>query len=651
VSGVEAVHQIPRRCRQVGGDAPAPRSRQLDAAGVGGRRGAVRRCRRTADRRPSRRAAGSDGVLSVPRCHGGEEVPAGCDRAAITVRHADVAVAVPVHAGPAPGIRRPRVGPVTVVIAVGVVGHVPARGAARIFRHIGITESVTVAVREVLRGHAVVHHAVAVVVVAIAHFRFARVQTGIPVVAVGANIVPVGIVVAVVCQARAVVVFPVAPFDVSGVDVVARIVAVRGVCRVARRFRAVDDADGRVAVPIVVRIAVPIERIHGAVVHAAAAVVVHQVAHLELPGVDARVAVVAVGIIFHVPGGHRAVTRFHAQGDVTVPVAVRIEEVHREHDALVHQPVAVVVGTVTDLHLAGVDSSVGVVAIGTVAHVARRLRAGRSGHRGISVRVAVAILVPGEAVRSVDVGGAFAVVVEPVAHFRAAGEHQCVGVVAVFARRNAVAVRICGTERAVAVEVLGVRAVFHGVRVHGAVRVIAVGAFAHVPSRSRAIVHRHRRVTVAVAVHVREVRELIHRVAVDHGVAVVVHAVTDFRSRRIDRRVLVVTIVAGREAVAVYVDGSCGVRIPGLDGVRVAIRIRIGIRVRIRIRIGVCVVGVDHAGFPGRVTGITTVEVDRDGTEPSTGRLRTITVRNGTGVEHESDERRGNEGTKGHCGS
>ena len=657
------------------------------------------------------------------------------------------AVAVVVHAVARLG--RSGVNRTARVVTVRGVNHVPSRySAAGTGRACAVPVPIAVVVQVVSDAEAVVHHAIAVVVVAVANLGFARIQTGITVIAIIADLVAIGIVVAVVRGARTVVVLPVAPFDVPGVDVVVRVVTVRGVCRVARRLRAVGDADGCVAVAIVVRITVPIQRIHGTVVHAAIAVVVHAVADLELARVDARVAVVAVRVVRR-GTRRRPVARAARHGRIPVPVAIRVRVVAREDQPFVRAAVAVVVHIVAAFAFRRVDVRVAVIAVrgvgavagtgirtcrrcrtrtvpvdvgihvvinvgdvvvhdtvavvvhpvaafaragahGTVAVVAirvvRRSPCGRKvarieRGRGIAVAVRIRIHVPREHVHRVAVHVAVAVVVELVAHLRVAGVARRFRVVAIIARLHAVAVCICGAERAITIQVDARRTVFHGVRVHSAIRVVAVGAVRNVPSRSRAVAHRCCHVAVAVAVHICVVRGLVHRVAVDRGVAVVVHAVTDFRGTRVNRRVRIIAVVAGREAVAVVVDGSRGVvririgirirvgvrigigvavaiRVRVRVGVRIGVRVRVGIGIRVGvgvsvsvgIRVGVAgVVGVDHAGFPGRVAGIATVVVDRDGAaEPPTGRLRTVVGGDGASVEHESEKRRGNKSADGH---
>ncbi len=170
---------------------------------------------------------------------------------------------------------------------------------------------------------------------------------------------------------------------------------------------------------------------------------------------------------------------------------------------------------------------------------------------------------------------------------------------------------------------------------NGGVGVVAVGVVLDVPDRSRAAVDRRRGVAVPVAVRVRVERLLVGGIAVDVAVAVVVYAVADLHRTRVDRRVGVVAVVVGREAVAVRVDGLGGVAgLTGLDRVRIA-----GFRVGVRDG-----VGIGHGAVAGAGVGIAAVEVNGDGaTKETTGRLRAIAGRHRTGIEDEGDEKGGNE--------
>ncbi len=271
------------------------------------------------------------------------------------------AVAVVVHA--VADFGGSGVHPIVPVVAVGGVRHVPGRSRARRVGRGGVAVAIPVAVRVEDAGDAFVRAAIAVVVRTVAHFGFARVQAGVAVVAVGTHVVAVSVVVAVVRAPRTVVVHPVAPFDVAGVGIVVRVVAVGVVGGVAGGLTAGRGADGHVAVAIVIRVHVPREGVHSAVVHHAIAVVVHAVARLEFPGVDSGVGVVAVGEVEDVAGGRGAVARSGGDGGIAEAVAVGIGVGTGPRETVVRAAAAVVVHPVARLHFRGVDSRIGVVAV------------------------------------------------------------------------------------------------------------------------------------------------------------------------------------------------------------------------------------------------------------------------------------------------
>ena len=231
-----------------------------------------------------------------------------------------------------------------------------------------------------------------------------------------------------------------------------------------------------------------------ALVDRAAAVVVHEVAHLDGAGVDGRVALPAVG--------RAAVGR---AGEVAVTVGVEPFEGRR---------VAVVVEAVwADRRGPCVDRRFGVV---TVACTDRH-----------AVAVDIEPLV----------GGAVAVVVDPVADLGGARVDRAVEVVAVArAGPHAVAVHV-------------------GVDVHpsDAVVVEAVAADLDLPGVDQRVVV----VAVAAALRDAVVVRVVLRGKQD-PVAVVVQAVADLGRCRVDARVAVVAVVAGERAVAVHVEQLAG---------------------------------------------------------------------------------------------
>ena len=574
------------------------------------------------------------GVCAVETAHAGGHPEVGRED---QLRSAAVVVHAVAHDFGSPGVDSG-----VAVVAVGVVGHVPARSAARGGGHRRVAVRVAVAVAVVGSGQTVIHAAVAVVVEAVANFGVPGEFGGVAVVAVPATgIDAVAVAVVDIDDAVAVVVLAIAPLGIARVDIVVRVIAVGVVRGVAGRLTAGQDADGSVAVAIVVAVREPGERIHGAFIDGAFTVVVFAVARLHRRGVDGPVGVVAVGVDRAVAGA--GIGALGGPAARPVPIAVRVGVVDGDREVLVRTAVAVVVHVVADLCGSRVDGGGGVVAVGGVGHVANGLVAGEGGGIRIAVRVSIEILVPSELVRGVFVDGVFAIVVHPVAHFRVTGVGVCVGVVAVLARGNQVTVGIRVAERAVAVEIFHRRAVLVRVRMDGGIRVVAVGVVFDVPGGSRTVVHDHRRVAVAVAVRVRVVRGLVRRIGVDDVVTVVVHAVADLRGIRIDRRVVVVAIVVGVETVAVRIGGlSSGVcvRIGLIDLTRIRFT---GLGVRVWNRVA-GVSGIHH-----RVAsiGLAAVEHDRGCSEEAITRLRAVARGQIAASEHEGENARNSDGGDG----
>lgn len=240
--------------------------------------------------------------------------------------HAAVAVVVHVVAD----FGGARVGAPVVIVAVGVVAHEPfLRLAGKVDAHVGVAVPVHVVVRVVRIaidrvfvdvGVAVFIHPIAVffclgvdvcvgvvavvgvVGVAVRHRagddRFAApaavsvtVDVGVPCGAVDRIFVNVAV---------AVVVFRVADFDAARVGVHVEVVAVGVVCDEAVEPVAVHDRRVGIAEAVAVAVHVPGgEAGHGVVVELAVAVFVDAVAHFGCTRVDARVGVVAVGVVLH----------------------------------------------------------------------------------------------------------------------------------------------------------------------------------------------------------------------------------------------------------------------------------------------------------------------------------------------------------------
>ncbi len=190
-----------------------------------------------------------------------------------------------------------------------------------------------------------------------------------------------------------------------GVDAGDGVVAVGAIGHVADGPIARGVGDREVAVAVAVDILVPrgqARRRAVRVVREAVAILVHveRIADLGGTGVDAGVAVVAVGVVHHVADGHAA--RRGGDREVAVRVAVGIRVERGAAARLVDAAGAVVVHAVADLRRHRVDGGGGVVAV--EADVRRRgdddvvLRV--AGHRGIDAHV---IGVTGAVVRE-DVG-------------------------------------------------------------------------------------------------------------------------------------------------------------------------------------------------------------------------------------------------------
>ena len=270
------------------------------------------------------------------------------------------------------------------------------------------------------------------------------------------------------------------------------------------------------------------------------------------------------------------------------------------------RPVAVLVHVERIAHLGAAreGGGRGVVAVGGVGHVAGRLVAGGGGGIGVAVAVAVAVGVPGGLVRGADVDGSFAVVVQPIAHFRARGVGGCFGIVAVLAREETVRVGVVAADGAVTVVVHGTGAVgLFGTRVDVGDRVVAVGGVFDVPSRSRACRFRHRCVTVAVAVRVRVERGHVRGAHIDGAVTVVVQTVADLRRRGVHRGVGIV-------AVGLVRDVSGERRLAGVHG-HVGITEAIGVGVEVESVSRQAIIRTAGAVVVHAITDLGRIRVDR----------------------------------------
>ena len=419
-------------------------------------------------------------------------------------------------------------------------------------------------------GVQVVGHRVAV------HVPGALVGVGVAVVvAVLVQVVGVAVAVAVVgplddvvdAVAVAVLVDPVAVAVPVGVDLALHLV-------VDAVAVAVQVDEVAVAVPVdVVRAlvgvvdAVPVAVVVEVVGHAVAVRVVLTLGHV----VDAIVVVVEVAVVAEavlVEVGPVALGSGRTAEDravvAAVPVGVGADEgvVRIEVDVVGHGvAVAVVVGQVADTVGVGVRA---VVAVGrraagdraVVAAVRVGVQAaegvGRIQVDGVVHVVAVGVGIEGVAHPvGVQVGGAVvhhrvAVVVGGVADLDPAEQVARIGVVAVaVAGGLAVPVRVAQ------------------VHLHGAVVAVAVAGRPAVPVRVQAVQRRVGVVAVRLAGQV-PVRVDVLLVGRQGSVAVTVHAVAGLDGAGEDRRVRVIAVVAGEEAVAVLVAGG-DQQLPGVE--------------------------------------------------------------------------------------
>ncbi len=413
---------------------------------------------------------------------------------------------------------------------------------------------------------------------------------------------------AVIRDAVAVLVVPIARLRAAGVIRAVRVVAVRAARDVPARERAGQGGHNGVAVRVAVAVAV-VGGLHP-LIRRPVAVVVRPVAGLGPARLDGRVAVVAVGVVGDTPRDRAARRR---RASRTVPIDVAVGVVVGVGRIFVGRAVAVVVDAVADgLARAGVNRRARIVAVRARRDVPDGLIA-RHRRRGGAVAVDVHVGVPRALGRRADrevrvVGRAVAVLVHvaAVADFRGPRVDGRVAVVAVgpvrdVARGHAARLRPRGgTALAVAVRIrvegrlhafvhgfvavvvdpiahLGVAGVAEG----GAVVAVAlVGGF-----RPRRLIAGHlgRGPGVAVVIGVLVPRALGRRAdrgveVVGQAIAVLVHAprVADLLRAGVDGRVAVVAVaVHAREAGS----DAAGERAP-TGAVVVAVAVRVDHRAR-----------------------------------------------------------------------
>jgi hypothetical protein len=73
---------------------------------------------------------------------------------------------------------------------------------------------------------------------------------------------------------------------------------------------------------------------------------------------------------------------------------------------------------------------IGIVAVGVISHITRRLIACVRGYRGITVSIAIGIAIPNRS-NVAFINLPIAVIIDPITHFSCARVHGCVGIIAV----------------------------------------------------------------------------------------------------------------------------------------------------------------------------------------------------------------------------
>ena len=232
-------------------------------------------------------------------------------------------------------------------------------------------------------------------------------------------------------EAVAVVVDCVAGFLGAGVDLSSVVVAIGAV----RDRHGVGAAtlDRTVGVSVAVAIGVGEEGSAQVLVDVAIAVVVQAVADLAHPGVDLRAVIVAVEVVLDEEALLFADLGIAGQDhDVRVAIAIDVTVCPEGRgDALVDVIIAIVVEFVADLFHARVDAGLGVITVGVVGDVAFGSAAGLDHLTCIAEAVCIDVRV--EELQGTLVCSDVAVVVDPIADLRVAGEVVGIGVVAVVA--------------------------------------------------------------------------------------------------------------------------------------------------------------------------------------------------------------------------
>ena len=447
----------------------------------------------------------------------GVVVPRGsADDAGISVIDQAVAVVVEVVAD----FARAGVDPIACVVAVRCIADV-AHGLvtlADVRPHVAVGIRIRVLVPDRGVHRALVHTAVAVVVLAVAELAGARVDAGVGVV----TLLTLGVAIAVTVH--------------------------------------------RVSGPVAVGIDAQLANGGGAGV----------VGPVVVVAVRAVADVAAVGI------GSRGVAREgrspRAEG-VSVTIVVPRRLAADAGVSIVGQDVAVVVDPVADFARARVDARVRVVAVGRVAHVAGRSSAvAAHGVGHVPVAVTVRVTVPLGGVRGCDVDKRVAVVVEPVADLCCAGEDDVVRVVAIAVTAGvAVAVVIGLVQSAVAIGVHVELAERLGAGVNVPAGVVAVvdRGQSNVAFRRAALVLRvgSEGVGIAVAVHVSVVRLAVRDgvrgvVAVARGFHPTVREGCHVRRGCLDRDIAAQTVAILVQVPGGPVDVPIAIVVHVVDGLR-----------------------------------------------------------------------------------
>ena len=276
-------------------------------------------------------------------------------------------------------------------------------------------------------------------------------------------------------------------FGGARVSVVAEVVTIGGV---------LDKPEGRtrldggklIAVAVEVDVFVENDAIDGVEVGDAIAIVVPSIADLVGVGMNGDVVVATVvGVVDVALGLLAAADRRENRISEAISIEVGPPGSGSESTFAVDDFVAVVVDVVADLGTAGRAQRLFVITVVVEGHVALGPTAGLHGGVGVAVSVFVEVEVPERAGVLVDL--VVAVVVASVADLRVARVDVVVGVVAVRAFVDAVAVSVDGSTESIAVQVFGGRADVLGsagvgelgavVAVISVVGEAVVGAFAH----------------------------------------------------------------------------------------------------------------------------------------------------------------------------